>query len=154
MRTTRSDLDRVQRITVEHGTRSQSELDWRACKGVQALAPSGSWKKIWEEEVPSLSVCLSTHLSYTTEISTLSRIKCERYIFIKCVFVRSLKFVNYVWLCFHLYLYYSNTTFRFIFFFFQIGLIKLKKWFHILLFTTFNARKVHLIKKNILVFVE
>ena len=59
---------------------------WPACKGVQALASSGSWKKIWEEEVLSLSICLSTHLSHTTETSTLSRIKCERYIFIKkCV---------------------------------------------------------------------
>ena len=31
----------------------------------------------------SLSICLSTHLSHTTEASTLFRIKCERYIFIK-----------------------------------------------------------------------
>ena len=58
---------------------------WWACKGMQALTPSGSRKKIWEE-VLSLSICLSTHLSHTTETSTLSRIKCERYIFIKkCV---------------------------------------------------------------------
>ena len=59
-----------------------------ACKGVQALAPPGSWKKRWKEEVLSLSICLSTHLSHTTETSMLSRIKCERYIFIK-KFVRS-----------------------------------------------------------------
>ena len=85
MRTTRSDLDRVQRIAVERGTRSWSGCLWRACKGVQALAPPGSWKKIWEK-VLSLSICLSTHLSHTTETSTLLRIKCERYIFIKkCV---------------------------------------------------------------------
>ena len=68
---------------------------WRACKEVQALAPPGSWKKIWEEEVLSLSICLSTHLSHTTETSTLSRIKCDRYIFLwRSVFNRSLKFVN------------------------------------------------------------
>ena len=62
-----------------------------ACKGVQALAPPGSWMKIWEEEVLSLSICLSTHLSHTTKTSTLSRIKCERYIFIKecvCSFIK------------------------------------------------------------------
>ena len=42
--------------------------------------------EIWEEEVLSLSICLSTRLSHTAETSTLSRIKCERYIFIKkCV---------------------------------------------------------------------
>ena len=52
----------------------------RGC--LQALAPTGSRKKIWEEDVLSLSICLSIHLSYTTETSTLSRIKCERYIFI------------------------------------------------------------------------
>ena len=64
-------------------------------RGVLTLAPPGSWKKIWEEEVLSLSICLSIHLSHTTETSTFSRIKCERYIFIKkCVC--SLKFVNYV----------------------------------------------------------
>ena len=57
-----------------------------ACKGVQALVPPVFWKKIWEEEVFSLSICLPTHLSHTTETSTLSRIKCGRYIFIKkCV---------------------------------------------------------------------
>ena len=59
-----------------------------ACKGVLALASPGSRKKIWEE-VLSLSICLSTHLSHTTETSTLLRIKCERYVFIKevCSFV-------------------------------------------------------------------
>ena len=55
---------------------------WRACKGVQALAPLGSWRKIWEEQVLSMSICHSTHLSYTTETSTLLRIKCERFIFL------------------------------------------------------------------------
>ena len=59
---------------------------WRACKGVHALAPPGSGKKIWERVILSLSICFSTNLSHTTETSTLSRIKCERYIFIKkCV---------------------------------------------------------------------
>ena len=45
-----------------------------------------------------------THLSHTTEASPLSRINCERYIYFfikKCVsFVRSLKLVNDVGLCF------------------------------------------------------
>ena len=39
-----------------------------ACKGVQALARPGSQRKI--REVLSLSICLSTHLSHTTETST------------------------------------------------------------------------------------
>ena len=77
-------------------TRSRSERRlWRAYKVVQALAPPGSWKKIWKEKVFFLRISFSTHLTHTTEISTLSRIKCERYIFYKkSVFVRSLKFVN------------------------------------------------------------
>ena len=41
--------------------------DGTACKGVQALAPLGSWKKIWEE-VPSLSICLSIYLSNNKEL--------------------------------------------------------------------------------------
>ena len=83
MRTTRSDLDRVQIIAVERGTRSRSEA---SLTSLQALAPPGPWKKIWEEEVLSLSICLSTHLSHTTETSAFSRIKCKRYIFKKkCV---------------------------------------------------------------------
>ena len=71
-----------QRIAVLRGTCSRSDRLWWACKRVQALAPPGSRKKIWEEEVLSLSICLSTHLSHSTETSTLSRIKCERYIFL------------------------------------------------------------------------
>ena len=86
MRTTRSDLDRVQRITVERGTHSRSEASLTSSQGDASVGTPGSRKKIWEVEVLSLNVCLSTHLSHTTETSTLSRIKCERYIFImKCV---------------------------------------------------------------------
>ena len=75
---------------------------WWACKGVQALAPPGSWKKIWEEEVLSLSICLFTHFSHTTETLTLLRIKCEWYIFIKkCVrsFIEVHKLFDYVSAC-------------------------------------------------------
>ena len=55
-------------------------------RGCKRWHPPGSGKKIWEEEVLSLSICHSTHLSLTTEISTLSGIKCERHIFInRCV---------------------------------------------------------------------
>ena len=39
-----------------------------------------------ERRSPLSDICLSTHLSHTSETSTLLRIKCERYIFIKkCV---------------------------------------------------------------------
>ena len=67
-----------------------------ACKEVQALAPPGSWRKIWVE-VLSLSICLPTHLSDPTETATLSRIKCERYIFIKmCIsFVHWISYYDY-----------------------------------------------------------
>ena len=49
-------------------------------------------------------VCLSTHLSHTTE-STLSRIKCERYIFIKKCVRSFIEVRHYLWLYFRLYLY-------------------------------------------------
>ena len=65
MRTKRAYLDRVRRITVERGTHSRSGHLWRACKAVQALAPPDSWKKIWEEELLSLSECMSLHPSLT-----------------------------------------------------------------------------------------
>ena len=58
-----------------------------------------------EELWVKITVCPRLQLtSHTQPTSTLSRIKCARYIFIKkCV--RSLKFVYYIRLCFHLYLY-------------------------------------------------
>ena len=85
-RTTRSYLDTECRESQSsEGHAADPRRIWWACKEVQALAPPDSWKKIWEQEVISLSICFSTHLSHTTETSTLSRIKCERYIFIKCV---------------------------------------------------------------------
>ena len=80
MRTLRSVL-----VSSKGHTADQKHF-WRACKGVQTLAPPGSWKKICEEEVHSLSIYLSTHLSHTIKTSTLLRIKREREIFIKkCV---------------------------------------------------------------------
>ena len=79
MRTTWSDLDSVQRIGVEQGTRSQSGCLCWACKGVQALAPPGSQKKIWEE-VLSLSICLSIYLT-TNNCGPCSRIKWEIYFY-------------------------------------------------------------------------
>ena len=88
MRTTRADLERVQRITVERGTRSRAEASLTSLQGGASVGTPSSRKKRWDKEVLSLSICLSTHLSHTTETSTLSRIKCEREIFIK-KFVRS-----------------------------------------------------------------
>ena len=55
---------------------------------VQALAPSGSQKKIWEEEVLSLSISLSIYLSTNNKLWALSRIKREIY-FYKKVFCLS-----------------------------------------------------------------
>ena len=74
MRTTWSVLDRVQRSVSDELASGCKR--WHPC--------------LLEEDMGSspLSeyICLSTHLSHTTEASTFSRIKCERYIFIKkCV---------------------------------------------------------------------
>ena len=52
--------------------------------------------------------CMSAspaHLSHTTNI-TLSRIRCERYIFLKKCVHSFLEVRHYCWLCFRLYLYY------------------------------------------------
>ena len=65
MRTMQSDLDRAenrqssQRHAADQGV-SDVAID-TACKGVQALAPPGSRKKIWEE-VLFLSICISIYL--------------------------------------------------------------------------------------------
>ena len=81
MRTTRSDLDRVQRISDERATRSRSEASLTILQGGGSVG-----NPRFLEEVLCLSVCLSSHLSHTMLPSTLSRIKCVRYIFIKkCV---------------------------------------------------------------------
>ena len=61
---------------------------------------------LWSEELgvnmwPSIPS--PTHLSHITNINpfaTLSRIKCERYIFLKSVFIH-----HYCWLCFRMYMY-------------------------------------------------
>ena len=105
MRSTRSDLDRVQRITVERGTRSRSEASLMSLEGVQALAPPGSWMKIWEEEVLSLRYVYPSISQLTSNSGPLMRIKCEIYFHKEVRFVRSFKFVNHVWLCFRLYMY-------------------------------------------------
>ena len=84
----------MQRITVEHETRSRPEAS------LTSLQEGASVDTPWllEEDMGKRSP-LSTHLSHTTETSTLSKIKCERCIFLlRSVFVRS--FVHYVWLCF------------------------------------------------------
>ena len=85
MRTTRSDLDRVPRIRVKRGTLSRSEASLTSSQGSASVGTP--W--LLEEDMGRrslLSICLSNHLSHTTETSTLSRIMCERYIFMKkCV---------------------------------------------------------------------
>ena len=66
------------------------------------------------------SICSSlspspAHLSHTTNINpftTLLRIKCERYIFIKMCVRSFIEVCHYCWLCFrvYLYMYYDYTT--------------------------------------------
>ena len=94
------------------GTRCQSESQWQT----EGFGPSVThgWaaqpecercaamvRRTWGSICSSLSLS-PTHLSHTRNI-TLSRIKCERYIFIKkrvCLFI---EVVHYCWLCFHIY---------------------------------------------------
>ena len=116
MRTRRSDLDRVQRIAVERGTHSRSEVSLTSLQGGASVGtpwlPEGDMGR---RSPLSEYVCLSTHLSHTTETSTLSRIKCERYIFIKkCVssFIEVHKLCLIMFpLIFVLRLYNSGSTF-------------------------------------------
>ena len=87
MRTTQSDLDRVQRITDERGTRSRSEGSLTSLQGGPNVG--SPWLLEKDTGRSPLSEYMSLiHLSHTTETSTLSRIKYERYIFIK-KYVRS-----------------------------------------------------------------
>ena len=88
MRTTQSDLDRVQRI----GSRARDRQPIRgvsdvsddtACKGVQALAPLAPGRRHGTRRSP-LSEYMSLHLSLklTTNCVPLSRIKWEIYFYI------------------------------------------------------------------------
>ena len=55
----------------------------------------------------NIAVCPHLQLiSYTQPNSTLSRIKCERYIFIKKCVRSYIEVRHYCWLCLRLYLYY------------------------------------------------
>ena len=102
MRTTRSVLDRVQRIAVERGARSRSDASLTSLQGGVSVGTLWLPEEDMERSPLSLAICLFIHLSRTTETSNHSRIKCERYIFIKkCI--RS--FIEVRMLCFRLYLY-------------------------------------------------
>ena len=87
MITTRSDLDRVQRIAVERGTRRRSEASLTSSQGGAGVGTHWLLVEDMGRRSPlSEYICLFTYRSHTTETSTLSRIKCERYMFIKkCV---------------------------------------------------------------------
>ena len=91
-------------------TRGVSDELSRGCKRLHPLAPGRRYGK----KKSSLWVYVSPPNSHTPQkTSTLSRIKCERYIFLsRSVFVRSLKFVNYVRLCFRLYMYVAIQQIR------------------------------------------
>ena len=75
-----------------------------ACKGGEALAPPGSWKKIWDKKKSPLWVYVSPSISQlTTNCGPLLRIKWEIYFYIEKCFVRSLNCVLSLWL-------YNNGT--------------------------------------------
>ena len=64
---------------------------------IPKMAPPGSRKKIWEEEVLSLSICLSIYLLTNTNYGPFSRIKWEIYLYKQVCFVR-----HYLWFMFPL----------------------------------------------------
>ena len=68
-----------------------------ACTGVQALAPTGSRKKIWDKKKP-LSEYMPLHLSLklTTNNGPLSRIKWEIYFYNEKCLVRSLSLIMFL----------------------------------------------------------
>ena len=80
---------------------------WESACRLRACGPQ--WPMVeqpqprWGRSAAMVS-SLSPSPAHTQLTSTLSRIKCERYIFIK-KYVCSLKFVIYCWLCFRIYLY-------------------------------------------------
>ena len=87
MRTTWVDLDRGQRIGSRvrdrqpiRGVRS-SLMIW--CKGVQALAPPGSRKKVWDKKESPLWVYVSPSISQTNNCGPFLRIKWEIYFYHK-----------------------------------------------------------------------
>ena len=71
-------------LSVRHAA-DQRRL-WRACKGVQVLAPPGSRRGIWEEEVLSLSICLSIYHS-TNNSGPLMRMKWDIFLYRSVLFV-------------------------------------------------------------------
>ena len=96
---------RVQRIESARDTqpiRGVKPSDGMACMGVQALSTPSSRKKIWEEEVLTLNIYVSSSISQLTTNSGPFRAWNERYFCKKWV-----SFVHYRWLCFRLYMYES-----------------------------------------------
>ena len=72
--------------------------DDTACKGVQAVAPSGSRKKGWDKKKSPLGVYVSPSISQlTTNSEILMRRKWEICFHSEVCFIRSLKLVYYVW---------------------------------------------------------
>ena len=79
----------------------------RGCKPWHPLAPG----RRYEKKKSSLWVYVSLSISQlTTNDGPLFENKTRDISLLRSVFFRSLKFVNYIWLCFRLYLYYGYTT--------------------------------------------
>ena len=73
-------------------------FDDTVCKGVQALAPAGSRKKIWNRKSSPLWVYVSPPISQLrTNCGPPFENKIRDVSFIKKCFVRSLNYVNHVW---------------------------------------------------------
>ena len=95
-RTTRSDLDsQSNQSRVEPGICSRSDAS------LQALAPPGSRKKIWGKKKSPLWVYVSPSISqiYNKLCAPFENKMREIYFYKEVCFVRSLKFVLYLWLC-------------------------------------------------------
>ena len=114
MRTTRSVLDREQKITVEHRTCSQSEVSLRILQGGASVGTPWHLEEDMGRRSP-ISEYISLHPSIThhKNINPFESKVWEIYFYKEVsLFVHSLKFVNHVWLSFHLYLNYGYTAFK------------------------------------------
>ena len=86
---------------------------WRACKGVQALAPPGSWKKIWEEVLYFEYMSLHPSLIHHRNINPFENKVWDIYIFIKkCVrlFIEVRKWCLIMFLLIYVCGYFTNCT--------------------------------------------
>ena len=122
MRTTQLDLDRGKESQTSVGHAANQRRLWRVCKGLQALAPPGSWKKVWDKKRSPLWVYVTPSISeITTNCGPFWRIKAEIY-FDKEVFRLFIEFrKSWVYNTFYSYFKFNVRSYLHI-------LVKFLKW--------------------------